>query len=448
MRKFVTLLAQVLFAQFLLCPQISLSEPSEDEVETAARDFVELLDKSDYDTAFSQFDDTMKSVVPASKLAETWQRLQKQNGQFKKQLQARTEKQGDYDVVWVTCQFVKGLLDAKVVFDSEGRVAGLFFVPSQAGAGSSSVPPYANRSAFSEREIQVGNGEWKLPGTLSVPTAGQRPFPGVVLVQGSGPNDRDETIGPNKPFRDLAWGLASKGIAVVRYEKRTRQYGTKLVGKNITVKEESIDDALLAVAQLRTVDGIDPKRVFVLGHSLGGMLAPRIAKSDPGIAGLIILAGSTRPLEDIIVEQTSYVLSLDGNLSSEQQQQLVQVNSQAAAIKNLNITDQSKTNLLLSAPPKYWLDLREYDPAKTAKELKLPMLFLQGQRDYQVTMADFNGWKNALRGMPNATFKLYPKLNHLFMPGEGKSTPSEYEKPSNVDEAIIRDIVDWIRSKT
>jgi dienelactone hydrolase len=271
----------------------------------------------------------------------------------------------------------------------------------------------------------------------------------VVLVHGSGPQDRDETVGANKPFRDLAWGLAARGIAVLRYEKRTKQYGAKLAAavQEITLKEETIDDALDAAAQLRATQGIDPQRVFVLGHSLGGMAIPRISKADPKIAGLIVLAGSTRPLEDIVVDQLDYLASLDTSKTAEGMPKLAQIRADVAKIKKLTAADVSSTNLLVGGPVRYWLDLRDYDAAAMAKTLKQPLLILQGQRDYQVTQADFDGWKKALGASPNATFKLYPKLNHLFMTGEGKSTPSEYEQSGNVAETVVADIAAWIQAR-
>ncbi len=150
---------------------------------------------------------------------------------------------------------------------------------------------------------------------------GQGLFPAVVLVHGSGPQDRDETIGPNKPFRDLAWGLATYGIAVLRYEKRTRVYGQKLqqdkkLLTSFTVYEETVDDAVSAVALLSQTPGIRPDRIFVLGHSQGGMTIPRVAQKDKQAAGFIIMAGLTRPLEDAILKQNRYLLSISG-LSGE-----------------------------------------------------------------------------------------------------------------------------------
>ncbi len=214
---------------------------------------------------------------------------------------------------------------------------------------------------------------------------------------------------------------------------------------SLTVKEETIDDAVAAVEALKSQDKIDPKRIFVLGHSLGGMLIPRIGKASPKIAGFISLAGSTRPLEDLVLEQTRYILSLDGTASQEAQKKLKEIEQQVAQVKSLKLSeDTSKGELPLGGPPKYWLDLRGYDPAETAKSLSKPMLILQGERDNQVTMADFANWKKTLGSRKDVTLISYPGLNHLFVEGKGKSTPAEYSAPGNVAKVVVDDIVKWI----
>ncbi len=255
-----------------------------------AKGLVAQMAAGQFDKAVEPFDPIMKRALPADKLKEVWDGLTKQYGPFQRANETTTEKIQQYEVAYVTCEFQRGKLDTKVVFTSEKKITGLFFVPS----GKYKPPSYADSSKFEEKEIVVGKGTWRLPGTLSLPK-GTGPFPGVILVHGSGPEDRDETIGPNKPFRDLAQGLASRGVAVLRYEKRTKHYPIlmALSLNSITVKEETIDDAVAAVEALASHEKIDPKRIFVLGHSLGGTLIPRIGKTAPKIAGFVSLAGST-----------------------------------------------------------------------------------------------------------------------------------------------------------
>jgi dienelactone hydrolase len=421
----------------------SSSSLQQDDFITAARAFTDLMVKKDYTAAEAQFDETMKTAMPHGKLEETWNGLQLQAGAFKQQGKSRTEKRGAYTMVFITCDFEKTKLDVRVVLDESKHVAGLFFGPATNVDYSSA--PYAKPEMFREKEIVIGEGEWKLPGTLSLPV-GTGPFPAVVLVHGSGPNDRDETISVNKPFRDLAEGLASRGVAVLRYDKRSKVHGSKF-GSSFTVKEEVLDDALAAVALLRSTEGIDPKRIFVLGHSLGGMMVPRIGKLDPNIAGLISLAGATRHLEDVIPAQYEYLFSLDGSLTKEEQDEIDKQKQLAAEVKALKPGEPGTAKFLFGAPTAYWLDLRDYEPPQLAKTLKQPMLILQGERDYQVTMDDFNNWKTALASNKNATFKTYPELNHLFMSGTGKGNPSEYDQAGHVDVRVIDDIAGWIAKR-
>jgi hypothetical protein len=422
------------------------------ELTARAQALAEQFLQGDYAAVTAQFDATMKSVFPAEKAAEAREALESQVGGFRQAVGTRAEKYEQagqvYDIVYVTLEFDKATLDLKVVYDRAGQVAGLFFQPAQATPTGEWIPPtYADTASFVEQDVTVGSGDWALPGTLTLP-AGSGPFPAVVLVHGSGPNDRDETLGPNKPFKDLAWGLASQGIAVVRYEKRTRQHAAKFTEEllaRLTAREETTDDALAAVALLRQTPGIDPARVYVLGHSLGGYLLPRIGAADPAIAGLVVLAGPTRPLEDLMLEQYTYLYGLDGVVTADEQAALDELAQQVARVKDPSLTAAARRDgLPLGTPASFWLDLRSYNPAELAKGLGQALLILQGARDYQVTAADFEGWQASLSSRPGVQLTLYPDLNHLFMAGEGKSTPAEYDVAGHVAEAVVEEIASWI----
>lgn len=416
-------------------------------ITASAKRFVQLLEKEDFSSAVKDFDETMTRVMPPEKLQEVWASLLAKTGPLKKQVSVRTAKVPKFEIVLVTCEFEKSTLDVKVVFDAAGKITGLWFAPVQPVV-EYQAPAYVKRDSFAEREVQVGSEPWVLPGTLSLPK-GAGPFPAVVLVHGSGPHDRDETIGPNKPFRDLAWGLASRGIAVLRYEKRTKAHGLKMgaIKDSLTVKEETIDDALAAVSVLRDTQAIDASRIFVLGHSLGGMLAPKMGALDRRIAGLIILAGNTRPLEDLFLDQRRWLFSLDGEVSESEKATLKELEEQVARVKSPELSAATPPESLPSGvSATYWLALRGYDPPSVAKDLKQPMLILQGARDYQVTMDDYRGSQEALSSRSDVELKIYPKCNHLFIEGEGTSTPAEYQVPGHVAEAVIDDIANWTAS--
>jgi uncharacterized protein len=440
-----TAVLSVAFAITLSSGPATAQDTAEPALKTLARQFVEQLDAREYEKAVQTFDATMTRVMPPDKLRDAWQSLPPKAGDFHKIVGVAVVKKGNVHIAIVTCRFEKGYLDAKVVYDTAGKISGLWFAPASPPA--SPPPPYANPKSFTEQDVTVGSGWWALPGTLSQPV-GEGPFPAVVLVHGSGPNDRDETIGPNKPFRDLAWGLASQGIAVLRYEKRTRHHQLKmaLVAGSLTVKEETIDDAVAAVATLRSSEKINAEKINVLGHSLGGMLIPRIAKRDKDVAGFVILAGTSRPLEDILLEQMNYVLSVEEGHVEKERRVLEKLMAQVDLVKSPDLSkDTPAGELPLGVPAAYWLDLRDYEPAKEAAKLQKPLLIMQAGRDYQVTMDDYRIWQQALSDKSNVGFRLYPKCNHLFIEGEGQCTPAEYATPGHVAKKAIDDIANWLR---
>ncbi len=407
-----------------------------------AEKFLDDLVAGKYEEAAGSFDSLVAARLPAPLLQQVWESLQQQVGKFESYEHYSVARSDPYFMIFLTCRFEKNvLLDLKLVYDDSGRISGIFFLPSKQIPYR--LPPYVDTARFHREPLLVKTDTFRLRGELTTP-AGLQLYPVVVMVQGSGPSDLDETIGPNKIFRDIAYGLSSNGIAVIRFDKRTFDYGNSLGSDTITVWSETIGDAVSALKLAEKIPGANG--IFLLGHSLGAYLAPRIAEQVKGLTGLVLLAGNTRPLEKLILEQMEYLFSLD-TLTGVEKAQLDTLRKQVERIETGKITPETPAaELPLSLNARYWLDLKNYDPVKTAQQLDIPMLIMQGGRDYQVTTVDFGEWKHGLAERNNVDFRFYPSLNHLFIPGEGKSRPVEYFQPGHVSGKVIQDIAEWIKT--
>lgn len=354
------------------------------------------------------------------------------------------ESAEDLLTVLIPLVFERSELGAQVKVDRSGRIAGFSFLPG-GDTGGWQPPSYADLGRFQEHAVQISTlGEEPLEGLLAIPS-GEGPFPGVLMLHGAGPGNMDAGMGTTLPFKDLAWGLASCGVAVLRYDKRSFAYPRRFEGQIYTVEEAVILDACSALDLLCSNEQIDPERVFLLGHSMGGMLAPRIVDLGIKVAGLILLAVPSRPLVETIRTQVDYLARLPG--SGMPPAQLESTLAALDAIDQLNIDDVGNPQSVLGAPAAYWLDLRQFDQVEEVRRLRLPMFFLQGERDFQVTSLDISGWQAALSGVLHVEFKQYPSLNHLFVSGEGPSSFDEYQKPGHVSGEVINDIAMWIRDR-
>ncbi|MGN9783207.1 alpha/beta hydrolase family protein [Nonomuraea sp. ZG12] len=305
-------------------------------------------------------------------------------------------------------------------------------------------PPYADPAAFAEHDVTVGDGPLAVSGTVSLPH-GPGPRPGVVLLSGGGPFDRDATSGANKPLKDLAWGLASRGVAVLRFDKVTHTHSDQVADTpGFTMADEYVPHAVAAVRRLQRQPGVDPGRVFVLGHSMGGKVAPRVAAAEASVAGLVIMAGDTQPMHQAAVRVVRYLAALDPGPAMAAAVEAV--TRQAEVIGGPGLTPSTPAeSLLFGWSAAYWLDLRGYDPVATAAAVDRPMLILQGGRDYQVTVEDdLPGWRTGLGHRADVTIHVHDADDHLFFPGEGPSTPAGYEPAQHVDPAVVAEIAEWL----
>ncbi|MET8869939.1 hypothetical protein ABZW11_43990 [Nonomuraea sp. NPDC004580] len=338
----------------------------------------------------------------------------------------------------VTCE--RGGLTVVMSVDGAGLLQGLQLAPPPAGPWT--PPAYARRGRFTEHEVTVGSGALAVPGTLSLPR-GRGPWPGVVLLSGGGPFDRDATTGPNKPLKDLAWGLAGRGVAALRFDKVTHAHAARVAAiPGFTMSDEYVPHAVAAVRLFQRHPFVDATRVYVAGHSMGGKVAPRVAAAEPSVAGLVILAGDTQPMHRAAVRVVRHLATLDPGARSA----VEAITRQADRVDSPDLSAGTPAaELPFGYSGAYWLDLRGYDPVATAAALDKPMLILQGGRDYQVTVADdLAGWRAGLAHRTDVTFRVHDADDHLFFPGSGPSTPADYDRPQHVDAAVIADIAGWL----
>jgi dienelactone hydrolase len=353
---------------------------------------------------------------------------------------------GGNNLVSFPVQFSNTNIHIQFTLNKAGEIAGLYFrPPNKALPLTWSRPAYSKAESFKEREVTIGSEPWELAGTLTTPTTPGR-VPAVILVHGPGPNDRNESMFATRIFEDLAEGLSSRGYAVLRYEKRTKTYGEELSRSGYTLDDETVQDAVAGAALLRKQPEVDPNRIYVLGHSLGGYAAPRIATADGKLAGIILLAGLARPVEDAGFEQTEYVTHLKGDPAPAEQGRLDRLKAEVERVKSLD-PKADNPMVAMGLPTAWWLNVKGYDPPAAAQKLGIPMLVLQGERDFQVTMKDFALWQAALSGSKDVTFHSYPTLNDLFIAGQGKGSPAEYHALGNVAPAVIDDIAAWLSTQ-
>lgn len=394
------------------------------------------------DSLLSHCTAEVRAQMPADALNAVWQQVQAQTGALERRGAWRHTTQGGYDIHSVTLVSANAALDFNVVVDKESLIAGFTFTPAASvpqGTAEEDTDESAENGTWTEQDFVIENGAARLPGTLTLPkdwAKGKRAV--VVMVAGSGPCDRDETTGPNKPFRDIARQLAAKGIATLRYDKRTAVYGARTAevsGGKTDFDTEVTDDAAQALSLAAKVPELKGGKVFLLGHSLGAALAPRIvekaekAKARP--AGVVLLAAPARPLAELMAEQLRYAASLKG------------LTPKRVAAEADTLLARAKAAL----PAEYWAEAVSYRPvADAAKLSRCPLLFIQGGNDYQVTQTDFSLWQDAAKAeKEEVVFRFFPTLDHLLRPQTRMAVPADYAKKGKVAAAVTDEIAEFVQ---
>jgi len=401
-----------------------------------ARKIADLLASAAYQRLSDlYFDESLKQAVSADALKAGWEQIVSAAGDYIGVESIATNPQAA-EQTDVTFEFSKAKAVLSLSFNASNQVISLWLKPVHA---ASPIP-----DDLVEEEVVLGEGSaYPLPGTLTLPKNANGPLTAVVLVHGSGPNDRDETVGAAKPFRDIAWGLAEQGIAVLRYDKRTLVYGKSFTPDTLakfTVKDETVDDAIAAAKLLKSDKRIDASKVYIAGHSLGGMLAPRIDADGGDFAGLILLAGSTRTLWEIIADQNADFIAAMDDQDPKKKANEEWLAAELERARNIsNLTDlQAQTQTVFGVPAYYFKEMDSRSAADLASEVTKPILVMQGGADVQVyANKDYPLLQSQLKSNSKASFKLYDGLNHFFV---NPAAPT-----AKVDDQVVQDMADWLK---
>ena len=389
-------------------------------VEEAAKQVVADLANGDYANVTALFDKEMLKALPEDRLKEAWESTAAGAGEYYEIMSAESSMSDGYYICLVTARHeIKGIV-LRVVYDKDMQISGLFFSYTE------------NPTELAEKETSITIGaEYPLDGVLAMPSGTQK-VPAVVLVHGSGPSDKDESAYGIKVFKDISDYLAANGVAVLRYDKRTYTYAASLP-PDITVNDETIEDAILAGQLLSLNERIDGTKIFVIGHSMGGMLAPRIVEESNGVfSGAVIMAGSPRSLLDIIYDQNMYFVSLA--LESERDALIEQVEG---AMPYFGL-------------PQGYIDEMDAHPVSDyINSTDKPYLILQGGKDFQVSAKkDFEAYKQLAGGRSNFEFRLYDNLTHFFTISTMEHpTPDDYVAGAHVDNTPLSDILQWVKER-
>lgn len=416
--------------------------------------WLRLLNERNAVSVVRDFSPDLRAVMPAPLLQLTWDRQVRKDGQFEHVLHSEARREHTDRVIYLRCAFSQSVHEVvlEIRLDAGCRIRGFFgyALTHNTAFTRARIPPYVHPNYFTEDEVVVGREPWAVAGTLTRPVW-EGPFPGVVLVN----THAHRRNGPFNMFRDLAWGLATQGVMVLRYDhtlsvhpERDGQRGHPEhdgheAAPPMTVRADALDDASAALQILRA-DPASNGQLFAVGHGLGGYLLPRLAHQYGGPLGLVSLFGHVRPPWEVLAEDVARAAEPSG---PEGLQELVPFLQDALhRIRHGLYRDDER---VAGMSGRYWTDLREHHGLYTVGH-QTPVFVIHGQDDPTGGgMAEFERVKQRLETHPRATLSLYRGLNFWLKPLEQEydPRPGVYRAQQQpVDQRLIDHLGRWIRT--
>lgn len=401
-----------------------------------AEHFVDDFISKDIDSILEKYNYTLQVEQALNRMmfVQVYSQIENVNGEFVEIGDKKESNSLENSIITYQLIYTNGSIKFNLIFDNEKRIAGFNYVQEKEKIEYSEEITSVN--------IEFGNSDYLIKGTITYPNQGDN-FHGVILIPGSGPTDRDSTLYENTPIKDLALGLAEKGIASLRFDKRNFLHGDKIDIDSFTPYEEYIEDVKFAYNLMVGNSKINSEQIYLIGHSQGGNLIPAFAQ-EVDAAGYVIISGNVTPLHELTIDQFEYIYNLDGEVSDKEQQELNKYKDMRDNINDLEESSDLSPQQLMGVAKDYWLFYKEYDPIEQAKQIEEELFIVNGSRDYQVPVSEFELWRAGLSNRENVTFKLYEGMNHLLFNGEGTPSPQEYLTAKNVNQELINDIYNWI----
>ncbi len=425
---------KILFYSFLLISlagcQSNMNEENSELKEKALRNTQEIID--------NQFDEVIEQAhkdigISSTQLKYAYEGVVIDFGDFDKIVDSKKVYEDAGGVVFEQeVKYENGTLTVILGYDAKNsELIAIYFNHNK------NIVLETNSDVFLETEIIIGENELK--GVLTTPKDTKN-YPVVVLVHGSGPNDYNETISVNTPFKDIAHKLAQYGIATIRYNKATYQNPYDFLDE-VTIYTETINDAIFAIDYAQENVSED---VFLIGHSLGGMAAPKIASLTENLQGFVMLGGSNRHLYEIIYDQHYQTISQ----SYEDDEAQAQYAVLDAMLKTVEAFEEGDEGNFFGMDGVYFASLFELNDEDYIKNSKVPVLILQAKEDFQVTYEnDYLPMLQAYLDTEHVDLIAYDGLNHLFMPqmlNNKDINLQEYDFENKVSDEVIEDIADFI----
>lgn len=404
-----------------------------------AQEAIYLFRQQKFEGLMLRMSPEMKRYLDIEKLQGFWDGLEMQMGAVKSVGETKVKMRDTLAITQTIIQFEKQKIGFKLVYDKDAKICGMFL---EAPIPKYTPAAYLDASNFYEIKRNLPDPKFPAEGIVTIPNKKQH-LPVVIIVGGSGPTDKDLSIGPNRIYKDLAWGLANKGIVSYRYDKRTKAFGSAYIKNNtVTVKEEYLLDLLGALKVVKKIPEVDTNQIYILAHSEGGYLLPYFEKNLSNIAGYISFAGAYSNMADLLFMQLNY---LQANAPKSQKKQYNDFIAKSVYMRDKINVNSPEDSLPAGLSAKYILFLNQNSPKNIGANLmQKKILFLQGGRDYQVPPSEMELWRTLLKENSQAQFELFPNLNHLGLPGKGPSLPAEYEEADNVPAELIDKVVSFI----